>query len=102
MKVACTVLEGESGGNPADLLRLLIRIFMNAHIAPLSPAQVNILDMMSFIKTPKAIDELNDILSDYFSKRLDEEINKLWTEGALTENKVESFRHLHERTTYPY
>ena len=22
MKVACTVLEGESGGNPADLLRL--------------------------------------------------------------------------------
>ena len=62
----------------------------------------NILDMMSFIKTPKAIDELNDILSDYFSKRLDEEINKLWTEGTLTENKVESFRHLHERTTYPY
>ena len=102
MKVACTVLEGESGGNPADLLGLLIRIFMNAHIAPLSPAQVNILDMMSFIKTPKAIDELNDILSDYFSKRLDEEINKLWTEGTLTENKVESFRHLHERTTYPY
>lgn len=22
MKVACTVLEGESGGNPADLLRI--------------------------------------------------------------------------------
>lgn len=24
MKVACTVLEGESGGNPADLLRIAI------------------------------------------------------------------------------
>lgn len=23
MKVACTVLEGESGGNPADLLRII-------------------------------------------------------------------------------
>ena len=23
MKVACTVLEGESGGNPADLLRYI-------------------------------------------------------------------------------
>ena len=23
MKVACTVLEGESGGNPADLLRFI-------------------------------------------------------------------------------
>lgn len=75
---------------------------MNAQIAPLSPAQVNILDMMSFIKTPKAIDELNDILSNYFSNRLDEEINKLWADGTLNENKVESFRHLHERTAYPH
>ena len=75
---------------------------MNAQIAPLSPAQVNILDMMSFIKTPKAIDELNDILSDYFSNRLDEEIDKLWADGTLNEDKVESFRQLHERTTYPY
>ena len=75
---------------------------MNAQIAPLSPAQVNILDMMSFIKTPKAIDELNDILSNYFSNRLDEEINKLWADGTLNENKVECFRHLHERTAYPH
>ena len=76
--------------------------FMNSQIAPLSPAQVNILDMMSFIKTPKAIDELNEILSDYFSNRLEEEIDKLWAEGLLTDKKVESFRQLHERTPYPY
>lgn len=75
---------------------------MNTQIAQLSPAQVNILDMMSFIKTPKAIDELNEILSNYFSNRLDEEIDKLWEDGSLNENKVESFRHLHERTAYPY
>ena len=30
MKVACTVLEGESGGNPADLLRFYLKgIIMN-------------------------------------------------------------------------
>ena len=75
---------------------------MNTQIAQLSPAQVNILDMMSFIKTQKAIDELNEILSNYFSNRLDEEIDKLWEDGSLNENKVESFRHLHERTAYPY
>ena len=28
MKVACTVLEGESGGNPADLLRNNIVLFI--------------------------------------------------------------------------
>lgn len=75
---------------------------MNTQIAQLSPAQVNILDMMSFIKTPKAIDELNEFLSNYFSKKLDEEIDKLWADGSLNENKIESFRHLHERTAYPY
>ena len=54
---------------------------MNTQIAQLSPAQVNILNMMSFIKTPRAIDELNEILSNYFSNRLDEEIDKLWADG---------------------
>ena len=44
---------------------------MNAQIAPLSPAQVNILDMMSFIKTPKAIDELNEILAANTGKPYD-------------------------------
>ena len=65
---------------------------MNTQIAQLSPAQVNILDMMSFIKTPKEIDELNEFLSNYFSKKLDEEIDKFWADGSLNENKIESFR----------
>ena len=65
---------------------------MNTQIAQLSPAQVNILDMMSFIKTPKAIDELNEFLSKKKKKKLDEEIDKLWADGSLNENKIESFR----------
>ena len=73
---------------------------MSTQISPLSPAQVNILDMMSFIKTSKALDELNDVLANYFAQRLDEEINNLWANGTLTEEKVESFRQLHERTAY--
>ena len=38
------------------------------------------------------IDELNEFLSNYFSKKLDEEIDKLWADGSLNENKIESFR----------
>ena len=75
-------------------------IGMNAQISTLSLEQVNILDMMSFIKTPKALDELNDVLADYFAKRLDEEIDELWANGSLTDEKVEGFRQLHERTPY--
>ena len=73
---------------------------MNTNYSTLSPAQVSILDLMSFVKTPKALEELNEVLSDYFAKRLDTEIDALWADGTLTEKKVESFRNLHERTPY--
>ena len=32
--------------------------------------------------------------------RTEEEIDRLWEDGTLTEAKVESFRSLHERTAY--
>lgn len=67
---------------------------MSTQISQLSPAQVNILNMMSFIKTSKALDELNDVLTNYFAQRLDEEIDNLWANGTLTEEKVENFRQL--------
>lgn len=73
---------------------------MNAQISSLSPAQVNILDIMSFIKTPKALDELNNVLADYYAKRLDEEMDTLWANGTMTDERVEEFRKLHERTPY--
>lgn len=72
---------------------------MNASIPTLTPAQIKILEMMSFIKTPDALTELSDIISNYFAQRLDNEIDKLWAEGTLNEEKVESFRTLHERYT---
>ena len=73
---------------------------MNTQTASLSPAQVNILDIMSFVKTPKALDELRQVLADYFAKRVDEEVENLWKSGVLTEEKVGSFHQLHERTAY--
>lgn len=73
---------------------------MNASIPTLTPAQIKLLEMMSFVKTPVALTELSDIISNYFAQRLDNEIDKLWDEGTLNEEKVESFRTLHERTPY--
>lgn len=73
---------------------------MNASIPTSTPAQIKLLEMMSFVKTPDALTELSDIISNYFAQRLDNEIDKLWDEGTLNEEKVESFRTLHERTPY--
>ena len=66
----------------------------------LNQAQLQILDMMSFIKTPEALRDLNKVISDYFVQKADEEMNKMWEEGTLCEERIESFRNLHERTPY--
>ena len=39
-------------------------------------------------------------ITDYLESLLQEEIDKLWADGTLNEEKVESFRTLHERTPY--
>ena len=71
-----------------------------AQAATLNQAQLQILDMMSFIKTPEALTDLNRVISDYFVQKADAEMNRMWDDGALSEERIESFRHLHERTPY--
>lgn len=66
----------------------------------LNPAQIEVLNMMSFIKTQSSWQHLKDVLSDYFAHQLDDEIDTLWKNGTLNEEKVERFRKLHERTPY--
>lgn len=63
-------------------------------------AQLELLDMMSFVKSPKMLSELMQVVSDYFARQAEEEIDRLWENGTLNETKVEGFRHLHERTPY--
>ena len=43
---------------------------------------------------------MKEAIADYFAKQLDDEIDGLWADGTLTEEKVQSFETLHERTPY--
>ena len=38
--------------------------------------------------------------TDFLGAQLKKELDRLWTDGTLHEEKVESFRTLHERTPY--
>ena len=71
-----------------------------AQTATLNQAQLQLLDMMSFIKTPEALSDLNRVISDYFIKKADAALNKMWDEGTLNKERIEGFRNLHERTAY--
>lgn len=66
----------------------------------MNQAQLQLLDMLSFVKTPQALQDLNKVISDYFVKMADAEMDKMWEEGLLSAERIEGFRHLHERTPY--
>ena len=66
----------------------------------LNEAQLQILDMMSFIKSEETFNDLKKVISDFFAHQAQNEIDRLWENGELNEAKVEDFRKLHERTPY--
>lgn len=63
-------------------------------------AQLQYLRTLSYIKTPEALDVLNEAIAQYMAKKIDDEIDRLWDTGELTEEKTDKFRYLHERTPY--
>lgn len=65
-----------------------------------NPAQLQLLEMLSFIKSNESLAELKQAISNHFADLAQREIDRLWETGELNENKVEGFRNLHERTSY--
>ena len=73
---------------------------MTMQTTSLNNAQLEILDMMSFVKSQEALADLKQAISNYFASELEKEMNRMWETGEITEEKVENFRTIHERTPY--
>lgn len=63
-------------------------------------AQLEILNLMAYAKSSETLSDLKQAISDFFAQKVENEINLLWQNGELSDEKVESFRTLHERTPY--
>ena len=66
----------------------------------LNEAQLELLDLVSVMDSKEEIEGLRKVITDYLGAQLKEELDRLWADGTLNEEKVESFRTLHERTPY--
>ena len=66
----------------------------------INSAQGEILNLMSFLKDENTFVMLKKVISDFFAQKADEELNKMWDNGSLNDDKIESFRGLHQRTAY--
>jgi hypothetical protein len=61
---------------------------------------MHVLNLLSHIKSEKALDELKDQLAAFYAKQVDDEMDKLWESGEWDEKKLEELRDAHLRTPY--
>ena len=47
-------------------------------------AQLELLDMMQWVKSPEALAELKQVISDFFAKKGQEELDAIWERGEMT------------------
>lgn len=63
-------------------------------------AQLEILDLMSYVESKETLDEIRDMLSRYFAEKAQKEIDKLWEEGTINDAVIEGWKTEHMRTPY--
>lgn len=63
-------------------------------------AQIDLLNMMQWVKSPEALADLKQAISDFFARKAKEEMDAMWASGKMTQEKFDSFATLHERTPY--
>ena len=63
-------------------------------------AQLDIIEMMKWIKNPETLVKLKKVIADFFANKAKKEMDAMWANGNMTQDKLESFKHLHERTAY--
>ena len=68
----------------------------------LNEAQLSILRLLGSMKTVEEVDELRQVICDYYSRRVDEEVDKLWESGQWDDEKNEAVLKEHLRTPYKY
>ena len=66
----------------------------------LNSTQIMILESFASARSQEEMNELMDLLRDYYAKKLDKELERLWDEGILNQAKLDELKDQHLRTPY--
>ena len=68
----------------------------------LNEAQLSILRLLGRLKTLEQMNEVRQIISNYYAQKATEEMDKLWDTGEWDNEKNEAVLKEHLRTPYKY
>lgn len=63
-------------------------------------AQYEVLNLLSCINKEEDIKELKDVIVQFLNSRLQNEIDRLWDEGKITDETIKQWGKEHMRTPY--
>ncbi len=65
-----------------------------------TPAQIQVLNLVSHIKTAAGLEKLRQQLAAFYAKQIDEEMDALWENGQFDDERLQQLRGSHFRTSY--
>ena len=63
-----------------------------------NPVQQHLLKSFAFDGSEEKLLEVKEVLTKYFSQKLDKRLNELWDSGVLNQDKLDELRTKHLRT----
>ena len=67
---------------------------------PFTPFQIEMLELASRVSSEVEMQDIRRLLGQYFAKRAEDAIDRLWDEGVLNDNVMEEWKSEHMRTPY--
>ena len=67
---------------------------------PFTPFQIEMLELASRVSSEAEMQDIRRMLGQYFAKRAEDAIDRLWDEGVLKDNVMEEWKSEHMRTPY--
>lgn len=64
----------------------------------LNPVQQHLLKMFAFDGSEERLMEVKEVLTKYFSQKLDDRLNELWDSGILNQEKLDELRKIDVHT----
>ena len=68
----------------------------------LHQAKMNLLRVVDGIKTVDEVQAIWQVLADYYARKVDEEMERLWNNGTINGQVIEQWGKEHMRTPYRY
>jgi len=73
---------------------------VSVQVKPFTPFQIEMLEMVSRVSSEAEMQDIRRMLGQYFAKRAEDAIDRLWDEGVLNDSVMEEWKSEHMRTPY--